>query len=113
MFPISRTDLAKRGSSLLLQPVRRRKRRRQAFRLRDRQWSGTRTLVPCKTYLLWSSLFRLRFLFSYVQSSSCLVLCLYATRFVGRDILIGTHEMIPLESQSGPFLIKNLARSTS
>ncbi len=52
-------------------------------------------------------------LFSYVQSSSRLVLCLYAAWFAGRDILIGRHENIPLESQSGSFLIRNLARSAS
>ncbi|KAH9029897.1 hypothetical protein EDB84DRAFT_222829 [Lactarius hengduanensis] len=47
----------------------------------------------------------------YVQSSSRLVLCLYAARFAGRDILIGTHGMMPLESQSDvPFALTNSGR---
>ncbi|KAH9019977.1 hypothetical protein EDB85DRAFT_542895 [Lactarius pseudohatsudake] len=49
----------------------------------------------------------------YVQSSSRLVLCLYAARFAGRDILIGTHGMMPLESQSDvPFALTNSGRPT-
>ena len=61
--------------------------------------------MPCKASL-FSPLFRLRVLFSIVQPSSRLVLRLYAERFARRDILIGTHEMIPVESQIGPFLIR-------
>lgn len=44
----------------------------------------------------------------YVPTSSRLVLCLYAARFAGRNILVGTHEMIPLGSQSdAPFVLTN------
>ncbi len=68
--------------------------------------------MPCKAYL-FSPLSRLRVLFSIVQPSSRLVLRLYAERFARRDILIGMHEMIPVESQTGSFLIRNLACSTS
>ncbi len=64
-------------------------------------------------HTFFSPLFRLRVLFSYVQPSSRLVLRLYAERFARRDILIGTHDMIPVESQSGSFLIRDLARSSS
>ncbi|KAH9059819.1 hypothetical protein EDB87DRAFT_1577354 [Lactarius vividus] len=47
----------------------------------------------------------------YVQSPSRFVLCLYAARFAGRDILIGTHEMMILESQSDvPFPLTNSGR---
>jgi len=60
--------------------------------------------MPCKS-CLFSPLFLLRVLFSIVQPSSRLVLRLYAERFARRDILIGTHEMIPVESQTGSFLI--------
>ncbi|KAI9449451.1 hypothetical protein BJY52DRAFT_1192574 [Lactarius psammicola] len=43
-----------------------------------------------------------------VQPSSRLILCLYAERFAHRDILIGTLEMIPVESQTGvPFVLAN------
>ncbi|KAF8258078.1 hypothetical protein EI94DRAFT_1202704 [Lactarius quietus] len=38
-----------------------------------------------------------------VQPSSPFLLHLYAERFARRDILIGTHEMIPVESQTGSF----------
>ena len=55
--------------------------------------------------LFWSSFLPLMALFSNVQPSSRLVLRLYAERFGRRDILIGTHEMIPIESRSGSFLI--------
>jgi len=64
-------------------------------------------------HTFFSPLFQLKVLFSYVQSSSRLVLRLYAERFAHRDTLIGTHEMTPLESQSGSFLIRNLACLTS
>ncbi|KAF8265039.1 hypothetical protein EI94DRAFT_390969 [Lactarius quietus] len=41
-----------------------------------------------------------------VQPSSRFVLHLYAERFARRDVLIGTHEMIPLESQTDvPFIL--------
>ena len=56
--------------------------------------------------------FPLRVLFSIVQPSSRLALRLYAERFARGDILIGTHEMIPVESQTGLFL-RNLACLTS
>jgi len=43
-------------------------------------------------------------LFSLVEPSSHLTLCLYAKRSAHPDILIGTHEMpIPLASQGGSF----------
>jgi hypothetical protein len=45
-------------------------------------------------------------MFSVVQPSSRIVLRLYAERFARRDILIGTHEMIPVESQTGSFLMR-------
>ena len=56
--------------------------------------------MPCKAYL-FTPLFPLRVLFSIVQPSSRLVLRLYAERFARRDILIGTHEMILVDSQTG------------
>ncbi|KAH9019046.1 hypothetical protein EDB84DRAFT_629161 [Lactarius hengduanensis] len=43
-----------------------------------------------------------------LQPSSRLVLRLYAERFARRDILIGRHEMIPVESQTDfPFILTN------
>ncbi|KAH9013132.1 hypothetical protein EDB85DRAFT_984791 [Lactarius pseudohatsudake] len=43
-----------------------------------------------------------------VQPSSHLVLRLYAVRFARRDILVGTHEMTPVESQTDvPFPLAN------
>jgi hypothetical protein len=49
----------------------------------------------------------LRPLFSLVQPSSHLTLCLYAKRSAHPDILIGTHEIpIPLASQRGPFCLE-------
>ncbi|KAF8262865.1 hypothetical protein EI94DRAFT_1704432 [Lactarius quietus] len=43
-----------------------------------------------------------------VQPTSRFVLHLYAERFARRDVLIGTHEMIPLESQTDvPFILVN------
>ncbi|KAF8258411.1 hypothetical protein EI94DRAFT_1708019 [Lactarius quietus] len=43
-----------------------------------------------------------------VQPTSRFVLYLYAERFARRDVLIGTHEMIPLESQTDvPFILVN------
>ncbi|KAH9034389.1 hypothetical protein EDB83DRAFT_1781627 [Lactarius deliciosus] len=43
-----------------------------------------------------------------LQPSTPLVLRLYAKRFACRDILIGTHEMIPVESQTDtPFVFTN------
>ena len=68
--------------------------------------------MPCKT-CLFSPLFRLSVLFSIVQLSSRLVLRLYAERFARRDILMGMHEMILVESRTGSFHIRNLACSTS
>ena len=50
--------------------------------------------------------FWLRVLFSFVQPSSPLVLRLYADRFARQDVLIGTHEIIPVESQTGSFLLE-------
>ncbi len=60
--------------------------------------------MPCKA-CLFSPLFPLRDPFSIVQPASRLVLRLYAKRFARQDILIGTYEMIPVESQTGSFLI--------
>ncbi|KAH9014663.1 hypothetical protein EDB85DRAFT_1899112 [Lactarius pseudohatsudake] len=55
----------------------------------------------------FSPLLRLS-LFSILQPSTPLILCLYAERFARRDILIGTHEMIPVESQTDtPFVLTN------
>jgi hypothetical protein len=68
--------------------------------------------MPCEAYL-FSPLFLLRALFSVVQPSSRLVLRLYAERFAREDILIGTHELLPVESQTGLFLIRNLPCSTN
>ena len=43
-------------------------------------------------------------LFSFVQPSSHLILCLYAKRLTHRDLLIGTQEIaIPAESESSTF----------
>ncbi|KAF8262871.1 hypothetical protein EI94DRAFT_1788756, partial [Lactarius quietus] len=43
-----------------------------------------------------------------VQPSSRFVLHLYAERFARRDVLIGSHEMIPVESQTDvPFVLAN------
>jgi hypothetical protein len=64
--------------------------------------------MPCKAFL-FSPLFQLRVPFSIIQPSSSLVLRLYAERFARRKTLIGTHEMIPVESQTGSFVIRNLA----
>ncbi|KAH9066830.1 hypothetical protein EDB87DRAFT_463860 [Lactarius vividus] len=48
-----------------------------------------------------------------VQPSSRLVLRLYAERFARRDILIGRHEMIPVESYTDfPFTINNSDRQS-
>ena len=52
-------------------------------------------------------------LVSIIRPTSRLVLSLYAERFTREDILIGTHEMIPAETRSGSFLIRNLTCSTS
>ncbi|KAH9025304.1 hypothetical protein EDB85DRAFT_235365 [Lactarius pseudohatsudake] len=48
-----------------------------------------------------------------LQPSTPLILRLYAERFARRDILIGAGEMIPVESQIGSFLIRNLACPTT
>jgi hypothetical protein len=61
--------------------------------------------MPCKS-CLFIPLFLLRALFSIVQPPSRLVLRLYAERLARRDILIGTHEMTPTETQTGSFLIQ-------
>jgi hypothetical protein len=55
----------------------------------------------------------LRILFSVLPPSSRLALRLYAERFGRRDVLIGTHEMIPAESQTGAFLFRNPTCSIS
>jgi hypothetical protein len=65
-----------------------------------------RALVPCKASLLKSLIGPLRVMFSVLLPSSRLALRLYAERFARRDILIGTHEMIPVESQTGLFYRK-------
>jgi hypothetical protein len=64
--------------------------------------------MPCKAFL-FSPLFRLRIPFSIIQPSSRLVVRLYAERFARRKTLIGTHEIIPVESQTGSFVVGNLA----
>jgi hypothetical protein len=52
----------------------------------------------------------LKVLFSVVQPSSRFELRLYGEQFARRDLLIGTHEMIPVESQTGPSLIRILVQ---
>ncbi|KAH8993489.1 hypothetical protein EDB92DRAFT_1854450, partial [Lactarius akahatsu] len=47
-----------------------------------------------------------------VQPPSGLALRLYAKRSARRDLLLGMHEMVPVESQTGLFLIRKLACST-
>jgi len=57
-------------------------------------------------------IFRLRFLLSLVQSSSRLVLRLYAKRFLLRDTLIGMQEILPpVGSTSGSSFIGILVHS--
>jgi hypothetical protein len=48
----------------------------------------------------------LRVMFSVVQPSSRFEFRLYGERLARRDLLIGTHEMIPVESQTGSSLIR-------
>src|SRR6266702_4120052 len=68
----------------------------------DRRCTGTRGLVPCRTFL-FIIIFRLKILFSFTQRSSHLTLCLYEKRYLHPDVIIGTHETrIPVASQSGP-----------
>ena len=68
--------------------------------------------MPCKTYV-FCPIFRLKILFSLVQSSARLIFRLYAKRLLHSDMLIGTHEMsIPVESQSGWFLYEKFANLT-
>ena len=62
----------------------------------------------CKSYDSLVIFCPLRVLFSVLPPSSRLALRLYAERFARRDILIGRHEMILVESQTGPFLLGNL-----
>jgi hypothetical protein len=45
-------------------------------------------------------------MFSVVQPSSRFEFRLYGERLARRDLLIGTHEMIPVESQTGSSLIR-------
>jgi hypothetical protein len=52
----------------------------------------------------------LRVLFSVVQPSSRFELRLYGERLARRDLLIGTHEMIPVESQTGSSIIRILVQ---
>jgi hypothetical protein len=60
--------------------------------------------MPCETYAFYP-IFRLKILFSLVQSSAQLIFRLYAKRFIHSDTLIGTYEMpIPVESRSGSLL---------
>ena len=64
------------------------------------QWN----LMPCRTCVV-DPIFWLSVLFSFVQPSSHLILCLYGKRLAHPDTHIGTHETpMPVESQSGPFL---------
>ncbi|KAI9437569.1 hypothetical protein H4582DRAFT_284019 [Lactarius indigo] len=43
-----------------------------------------------------------------LQPSTPLILCLYVERFARRDVLIGSHEMIPVESMiDTPFVLTN------
>jgi hypothetical protein len=68
--------------------------------------------VPCETYAFYS-IFRLKILFSLVQSSAQLIFRLYAKRLLHPDRLIGTYEMpIPVESRSGRSLYENFAHRT-
>ena len=69
--------------------------------------------MSCKSYVLPVIFCQLRVLFSVLPPSSRLTLRLYAERFARRDILIGTHEMIPAESHTGPFFFGDLACSIS
>jgi hypothetical protein len=64
-------------------------------------------------FLKQSHIDSLRVLFSVLPPSSRLALRLYAERFGRRDVLIGTHEMIPAESQTGEFLFRTLTCSIS
>jgi hypothetical protein len=52
----------------------------------------------------------LRVLFSVVQPSSRFELRLYGERLARRDLLIGSHEMIPVESQTGSSIIRILVQ---
>src|SRR6266702_1832486 len=80
---------------------RRLRKGRKAFRLRGRRRCGMRGLMPCRTFFFSTIFFRLKVLFSFVQPSSHIILCLYAKRLTQRDLLIGTHEiMTPVESES-------------
>jgi hypothetical protein len=49
-------------------------------------------------------------MFSVVQRSSRFEFRLYGERLARRDLLIGTHEMIPVESQTGSSLIRILVQ---
>ena len=70
--------------------------------------------MPCKASLFKRShIGPLRILFSVLPPFSRLVLRLYAERFARGDVLIGTHEMVPVETQTGLSLIGNLTCSTS
>jgi hypothetical protein len=53
-------------------------------------------------------IFLLRVLFSVVQPSSRFEFRLYGERLARRDVLLGTHEMISIESQTGWSLIRIL-----
>src|SRR6266702_4072995 len=86
----------------------RQSRRRKASRLTDG------TLEPeawCLVGLsFFNIIFRLKVQFSSTQRSSHLILCLYEKRYLHPDVVIGTHEIrIPVESQSGSYLVRNLA----
>ncbi len=59
-------------------------------------------------------IFELKVQFSSTQLPSHLTLCLYEKRLTRRDVVIGTQEIsVPVESQTGPFLIRKLTCSTS
>ena len=64
-------------------------------------------------HTFFNRLYQLRAVFSVVKSSSRLELRLYGERFARRDVLLGSHEMIPAESQTGSSLIRILAPPNS
>ena len=64
-------------------------------------------------HAFFNRLSQLRVVFSIVKSSSRLEIRLYGERFARRDVLLGAHEMIPVESQTGSSLCRTFARANS